>query len=148
LCLEKKKKKNKILISYSRNRIIVPQKEETIVLTGVRDLRTLRELKPGTIGELHGWRYARPLEKKQLPELLEMARNLNPVECGARALSFFSSESNVLCSGFSTLSCCFMNNISEGFVACDRHFRRLKIKSPQYVALSCTCSLLLEYQWQ
>lgn len=83
------------------NRVVVPHKQSRIVLHGVRQLDTLREV------GLHNWPWetVREFPLNSLEAILTACAALNPLEC-------------------------------EGYVVVDGGFNRVKVKSPQYVALA------------
>jgi len=87
------------------NRIVVQHKKNSIVLHGVRDLKTLKELDPYFIALKHEWQCVCTFSLRNLDEILTVCKELNPIE-------------------------------SEGYVVCDANFNRIKVKSPQYVALA------------
>jgi hypothetical protein len=89
-----------------RIKTVVRHQHERLVLHGARDLRTLQELDPATEAMRYGWDIARTFGNlRTLPEVVAAARSLDPLQ-------------------------------QEGFVVRDSRFRwRVKIKSPQYVAL-------------
>ena len=87
------------------NRVIVPQDENRLVLHGVRDRETLKESDPSQYALENGWEIVKKLPLTSLEEVLEAAKQINPME-------------------------------TEGYVLVDKHFNRVKVKSPQYVALS------------
>ena len=86
------------------NRIIVPHKENRLVLHGLRDRVTLEESSPDVAAGL-GWEVVRRYPLDTIENVLASCETINPLEC-------------------------------EGYVVCDARFNRIKIKSPQYVALA------------
>lgn len=90
------------------NRIVVPHKKNRLVLHGIRDLVSMKEIyiDPRLL-EGCNWEVVKslPLHSfKEENDITFLAQNIDPME-------------------------------SEGFVVCDKEFNRLKIKSPKYVAL-------------
>ena len=89
------------------NRIVVPHKTSRIVLLGTRDLISMQEDFPDKYAKEYGWECV-----KSLP------------------LNSFKEESDI------TLLAEQLDPMqSEGFVVVDSSFKRVKIKSPKYVAL-------------
>jgi len=86
--------------------VVVPPRREQVTLIGVRHLPTCLELDPRPVAIRFAWP-------------------------SARVLSHFDSIDQVL-----DASRRLSPTTQEGFVITDRAFRRLKVKSPQYVALS------------
>jgi RNA ligase len=93
------------------NRVVVRQNQNTLILLGVRHLRTLAELDPHLWGEKYGWRVVQNLPFKTEAEILTSSRQIDPMK-------------------------------NEGYVVCDQFFKRIKIKSPQYVAIALLKSKL------
>ncbi len=87
------------------NRIVVRQKENQIVLHGVRNTQTLLESDPDFWAKKYGWQVVPSYLLTNLSEILQAAEYLDPLD-------------------------------SEGYIVCDADFRRIKVKAPQYVALS------------
>lgn len=87
------------------NRIVVQHREPKLVLIGVRDLTTLKELPVEPVAERHGWSAVRSLPLSTCEQCIEAAKALDPMS-------------------------------AEGFVVVDADFRRVKIKSPRYVAIA------------
>ena len=89
------------------NRIIVQHETPRIVLHGVRDLSTMRELAPEPIAAHFGWECVREFPLTTIEQCIEASKLLHPMQ-------------------------------GEGYVVRDAEFRRLKVKSPQYVAMAHT----------
>jgi hypothetical protein len=89
-----------------RNVIFIRHERESIILHGVRDLETLQEYFPEQFAEENNW------------------------EC-AKSFTNFTSAQQVIDQSrvIDPMKC-------EGFIICDAQFNRVKVKSPQYVALS------------
>jgi hypothetical protein len=94
--------------------IVVRHAEATLTLIGARDVETLEELDCETIASVNGWRSAPRLDFGGEGACAGKAASLEAVREAARALNPVEHE---------------------GFVVVDANFRRLKIKSPGYVAL-------------
>lgn len=90
----------------NEHEIIVKPDKDRIILLGVRDLATLKEEHPQNYAETNGWECV-----KSYPLLTSIGMVFN------EAKTLDPSQ-------------------HEGFVVCDNQFNRVKIKSPQYVALA------------
>jgi hypothetical protein len=89
-----------------RHIILCQPKKEEIILHGVRDMKTLKELRPQEIAKQNGWECIKSYDMfKSLKDVVQSTREMNPIA-------------------------------NEGYIVCDANFNRVKIKSPQYVALS------------
>lgn len=84
------------------NRVVVKHKMNSLVLHGLRNIKTFQEYEPT---ENHGFNIVSKYDFNDINIALEQSKQLNPYE-------------------------------HEGFIVCDQHFNRLKIKSPEYVTLS------------
>src|SRR5690242_4703875 len=102
---------------YNRNVIVVRPATESLILHGVRDMKTLRELEPEKIAEKYGYECVPTYHFTGIDQILTHAKTLNPIKSGTNNNQFSA-------------------NISEGYVVRDRNFQRIKVKSPAYVALS------------
>lgn len=100
-------------LTSRRHPIVIRHEGEALTLIGARDLETLRELDPLVVADERGWSAARPLD------LGAWAAGGGPL---AERLRAAAQRLDV--------------SLHEGFVACDAAFRRVKIKSPDYVRLT------------
>jgi len=87
----------------------------------IRDLNTYKELDPLPIAEEHGWRL--PKTYDPINQVTTSLTTLNRYEY--HSIEEVKEAAAVLDPSF-----------REGFVVCDQHFNRVKIKCPQYVAVS------------
>lgn len=94
------------------NRVVVPHEKPRLVLHGARDLSTLKELKYSELSNIakqNNWELIKKYDLNSWNNVMELTATLDPLE-------------------------------QEGFVVCnevgDENFRRVKVKSPQYVELS------------
>lgn len=87
------------------NRVVVRHDRNKLVLHGVRDKSSLKELDPQISAKKYSWQLVQTYPLKTLKEIIAVTNELNPMD-------------------------------SEGYIICDRNFRRIKVKSPQYVAIS------------
>ncbi|CBN54848.1 MULTISPECIES: T4 RnlA family RNA ligase [Kamptonema] len=87
------------------NRIVVQQKDNQIILHGVRNIQTLLESDPSIWTEKYGWELVASYPLTSWTEVIKAAEHLDPMN-------------------------------SEGYIICDGNFNRVKVKSPQYVAIS------------
>lgn len=99
-------------LTSRRHPIVIRHEGEALALIGARDLGTLRELDPLVVAEERDWSAVRPLD------------------LGAWA------GSGPLAERLRTAAQRLDASRHEGFVACDAAFRRVKIKSPDYVRLT------------
>jgi hypothetical protein len=85
---------------------IVIPQQNSLTLHGVRNIKTLAESDPQIWADKYGWAIVKAYNHLTNDTEVKAAANL-------------------------------LNPIdSEGFVICDRHFNRVKVKSPQYVAIA------------
>jgi hypothetical protein len=91
------------------NRIVVRQNNNNLILHGVRNRKTLQEDYPEIWGNKYNWEVVKSYPLQTLEEIITATNALDPMD-------------------------------SEGYIVCARHtsqhFNRIKIKSPQYVAIS------------
>lgn len=87
-----------------KNIIVVQPPKDRIVLHGVRNLKTLKELEPEPIANHYKWECVPTYFLNSLEDIIKACKSLNPIE-------------------------------QEGYVVRDMHWNRIKVKSPQYVAL-------------
>ncbi|MDF0553984.1 T4 RnlA family RNA ligase [Kamptonema sp. UHCC 0994] len=87
------------------NRIVVQQKDNQIILHGVRNIQTLLESDPSIWTEKYRWQLVTSYPLTSWTEVIKAAEKLDPMN-------------------------------SEGYIICDGNFNRVKVKSPQYVAIS------------
>jgi hypothetical protein len=92
------------------NKIICQYDQPYLALIGVRDLDTLQELDPQPFAQKYNWYSAKTYPMKDLGQIIGVGASLNPA-------------------------------MNEGFVVVQKvpgelNFRRVKIKSPAYVALA------------
>jgi len=86
------------------NRIVVKQNKNNLILHGIRNVETLKELHLDSYLD-HNWNVVDTFNLTNLEEIIANCNDLNPME-------------------------------SEGYIVCDQDFNRVKVKSPQYVAIS------------
>lgn len=87
------------------NRIVVQHSEHSLMLHGVRHVKTFLEEPPDTWAKTLGWRCVNSYAFGSIEALIAQAEQLDPLQ-------------------------------QEGFIVCDRHFNRIKLKSSEYVKLS------------
>lgn len=91
----------------ARNKVVVVPKEETIYLHGARNLKNFQEIAPEPLCSKYGWKSV-PLAEGHFSNLDQAVTSANKLDI----------------------------SVAEGFVICDSQFRRIKVKSPQYVFFS------------
>jgi hypothetical protein len=95
------------------NRIVVRQNNNSLVLHGVRNVLTLVEEDINNWGDKYDWQLVTSCPLQTIEEIITASNILDPMD----------SEGYIVCDGRSPRSA-------------HRNFNRLKIKSPQYVAIS------------
>ena len=86
------------------NRIVVRQHANNLILHGIRNIKTLKEVHLDDYQE-HNWNVVDTYELNNLEDIVANCNQLDPME-------------------------------SEGYIVCDRNFNRIKVKSPEYVAIA------------
>lgn len=61
---------------------MVRPKKESIILHGVRDLVTLRELEPEPVAQANGWECVGTFNLRHIDDIMKACKKLNPVEHG------------------------------------------------------------------
>lgn len=74
------------MIVACRNAIVVQPKSDRIVLHGVRDMKTLKELDPESFAKEHEWECVKMFSMSSLEEVIHACKTLNPIESGLRIL--------------------------------------------------------------
>ncbi|MFO0660642.1 MAG: RNA ligase [Polyangiaceae bacterium] len=97
-------------LTSRRHPIVVRHSDDRLTLIGARNLDTMQEYDPAPIAARKGWESIREIER------------------GADG-SWTEERVLALTKGLDGSS-------EEGFVACDEHFRRVKVKSSDYVRLA------------
>jgi len=95
------------------NRIVVRQNNNSLVLHGVRNVLTLVEEDINNWGDKYDWQLVNSYPLQTIEEIITASNILDPMD----------SEGYIVCDGRSPRSA-------------HRNFNRIKIKSPQYVAIS------------
>ena len=86
------------------NIVVCPHGESQVYLLGIRDLNTLKEVPHN---QLHSWNLHTPIA-----EVIPITADLDALHTSLQNKPFHE----------------------EGYIICDKHFNRLKIKNPSYVA--------------
>jgi hypothetical protein len=96
-------------------------------------MRTYRELDPVPLAKRNQWECVRTFPMSELEQVVTAARQLNPA---LYEPTLRRSDRPRQPGAFADHHMCVCVNRAEGFVVCDAQFRRVKIKSPQYVAIA------------
>ena len=108
-------------VTSSRHAIIVRYRDDRVTLIGARDLTTFQEISAHEIARVHGWPSVatRPLPVAAVDARTNVATDDLPRAHWHRWLQAQASALDA--------------SLQEGFIVCDEQFRRLKVKSPDYL---------------
>ena len=80
----------------------------------------------------NGWKCVQSFPFHSLAEVINAAKELNPAVYSIALMRFIVVLTTILVVFFFPQQ----QSRAEGFVVCDANFQRIKVKSPQYVAIT------------